>query len=549
MEQFNLANNPWLASWNNLTSSADWEVFKSDFVKKFQHLMQLSQEGNLPELRDRRFRDAAWAENPQLHLLAHLYVLSSETVEKMTAKFDLPKRMQERLQFSVDQWLAAIAPSNFFSFNAEALKAFQDTSGESLQKGMQNWMDDLRKGRMTQTDETAFEVGVDLAVTEGSVVFENKFFQLIQYQPKLEQVFETPMLLVPPCINKFYVMDLQKDESLVQYLVEQGHNTYLISWRNPLSSDDDGISEATWDDYIEHGILKAMEAVQAISGQPQLNVTAFCVGGTMTATAISVLKARGIDIVKSLTLLTTFLDFSETGVLDVFIDESMVLRNELKLGKGGLASADMLNSTFSWLRPNELVWNYVVSRYFKGEAPAAFNILYWNADSTNLPGPFYAWYLRNTYLENNLAKPDHAVVCGEKINFGRIDIPSFVYASIADHIVPWDSGFASAKLISGPVRFVLGASGHIAGVINPPHKNRRNYWVNENTPDELNRAQSAGDWLAEATEKPGSWWPAWAEWLVQQGGRKIRARKTMGSRQYPVIEPAPGRYVKVKAIS
>ncbi|MDO5667492.1 MAG: class I poly(R)-hydroxyalkanoic acid synthase [Alcaligenaceae bacterium] len=548
MEQFNLSNNPWLASWNNMTGSAEWDVLKTDFVKKYQELMKLSQEGKLPSLRDRRFSNEAWAENPQLHLLAHLYALSSETVEKMTSRFDLPKRMQDRLQFSVDQWLAAVAPSNFFSLNAEALKTFQESSGESLQKGMQNWMEDLRKGRMTQTDETAFEIGVDLATTEGSVVFENKFFQLIQYQPKVEQVFETPLLVVPPCINKFYIMDLQEDESIVQYLVEQGHNTYLISWRNPLETDKDGIHEATWDDYIEHGIIRAMEVVQEISGQPQMNLAAFCVGGTMSATAIAVQKARGNDVVKSLTLLTTFLDFSETGVIDVFVDEGMVLRNELKLGKSGLATAGMLNSTFSWLRPNELVWNYVVSHYFKGEAPAAFNILFWNADSTNLPGPFYAWYLRNTYLENNLAKPDHTVVCGQKVNLGRIDIPSFVYSSIADHIVPWESGFESAKLISGPVRFVLGASGHIAGVVNPPQKNRRNYWVNDKKADGMDRAQSAGDWFKEAEEKPGSWWPAWAEWLETQGGKKIRARKNMGSRQYPVIEEAPGRYVKVKAM-
>lgn len=548
MEQFNFGNNPWLASWEDMTSSADWEVLKTDFIRKFQELMQLSQEGTLPQLRDRRFSNEAWEQNPQLHLLAHLYALSSDTVERMTAKFDLPEKMQNRLQFSVDQWLAAVAPSNFFGLNAEALKAFHESSGESLQKGMQNWMDDVRKGRMTQTDETAFEIGKDLAVTEGSVVFENKFFQLIQYQPKVDQVFETPVLVVPPCINKFYIMDLQKDESLVQYMVEQGHNTYLISWRNPLPSDKDGILEATWDDYIEHGIIKAMEVVQEISGQPQMNVAAFCVGGTMSATAIAVQKARGVDVVKSLTLLTTFLDFSETGIIDVFVDEGMVLRNELKMAKGGLATAKMLNSTFSWLRPNELVWNYVVSHYLKGEAPAAFNILYWNADSTNLPGPFYAWYLRNAYLENNLAKPDRTVVCGEKVNFGRINVPAFVYTSIADHIVPWDSGFESAKLISGPVRFVLGASGHIAGVINPPQKNRRNYWVNEKQGDDINRAQSAADWLKEAEEKPGSWWPAWAEWLEQQGGKKIRARKNMGSRQYPVIEAAPGSYVKVKAL-
>lgn len=548
MQQFNMSNNPWLASWTDLTNSPDWKILKTDFLNQYQELIKHSQEGALPQLKDRRFSGDAWAENSQLHLLAHLYALSSETVEKMAEKFGLPQKMQAKLQFAVEQWLAAIAPSNFFSLNADALKTFQETSGESFQKGMQNWLTDLRKGRMTQTDETAFQIGENLAVTKGSVVFENYLFQLIQYQPTEEQVFETPLLVVPPCINKFYIMDLQKDQSLVQYLVEQGHNTYLISWRNPLPDDKDGILEATWDDYIEHGVIKAMEVVQEISGQPKFNLAAFCVGGTMSATAIAIQKARGIDTVNSLTLLTTFLDFTETGVMDTFIDEGMIVRNDQRLGKSGLADAKMLNTTFSWLRPNELVWNYVVSHYFKGEAPSAFNILFWNADATNLPGPFYTWYLRNTYLENNLAKPDHTVVCGEKVNFGRIDIPTFVYSSIADHIVPWESGFESAKLVSGPVRFVLGASGHIAGVINPPQKNRRNYWVNEKQAADMNRAQSAGDWLAASEEKAGSWWPTWAEWLEQQAGKKVSARKTMGNKQYPVIEEAPGRYVKVKAI-
>lgn len=548
MQQFDLNNNPWLASWKELTSSSDWKVLKTDFLSKYQELIKLSQEGELPALKDRRFSNESWRENTQLHLLAHLYALSSETVEKMAKQFDLPEKLQNRLQFSVEQWLAAVAPSNFFALNAEALKVLQETSGESLQKGMKNWLADMRKGRMTQTDETAFQIGENIATTKGSVVFENKLFQLIQYQPTAEQVFETPLLVVPPCINKYYIMDLQEDQSMVQYLVEQGHNTYLISWRNPLPDDKDGILEATWDDYIEDGIIQAMNIVHEISGKEQLNLAAFCVGGTMSATAVAIQKARGIDNVKSLTLLTTFLDFTETGVMDVFIDEGMVLRNNLQLGKSGLATANMLNSTFSWLRPNELVWNYVVSHYFKGEAPSAFNILFWNADSTNLPGPFYAWYLRNTYLENNLAKPDRISVCGEKINFGRINIPSFVYSSIADHIVPWKSGFESAKILPGPVRYVLGASGHIAGVINPPQKNRRNYWVNESQTDDIDRTQSAGDWLAGAEEKPGSWWPVWAEWLEQQGGKKIRPRRNMGSRTYPVIEEAPGRYVKVKAL-
>jgi polyhydroxyalkanoate synthase len=333
---------------------------------------------------------------------------------------------------------------------------------------------------------------------------------------------------------------LQPKDSLLRYAVSQGHRTFVISWRNP----DQSLAQATWDDYIEHAVLRAIDTVQDITGSRQINTVGFCVGGTMLGTALAVLAARGQQTVASATFLTTFLDFCETGVLDVFIDEGFVKFKEMELGKGGLLKGQVLAATFSFLRPNELVWNYVVGNYLKGETPPAFDMLYWNSDSTNLPGPFYTWYLRNTYLENNLVKPGKCTVCEEKIDLSKIDIPVYIYGSREDHIVPIHGAYASTRVLPGPKRFVMGASGHIAGVINPPAANKRSHWLRQDS--EL--PSSLDDWLAGAQEHPGSWWPDWADWLKGHAGRQIAAPRDYGKApQYRAIEPAPGRYVKVKA--
>ncbi|RSZ39944.1 MULTISPECIES: class I poly(R)-hydroxyalkanoic acid synthase [unclassified Variovorax] len=489
---------------------------------------------------DKRFAGDAWGSNPLSAFSAAVYLLNGRTMLGMAEAIDADEKTKARLRFAVEQWMAASAPSNSLAFNAEAQKKAIDTQGESIARGIQNLLHDVRQGHLSMTDESAFEVGRNVATTEGAVVFENEFFQLLEYKPLTAKVHERPFLLVPPCINKFYILDLQPENSLIRYANEQGHRVFVVSWRNP----DESMAKATWDDYIENAAIKAIHTVQEISGSKQINTLGFCVGGTILSTALAVLAARGEKPAASVTLLTTFLDFSDTGILDIFVDETMVAYREMQLGKGGLLPGGDLASTFSFLRPNDLVWNYVVGNYLKGETPPPFDLLYWNSDATNLPGPFYAWYLRNTYHENKLAKPNALTVCGEKIDLGSIDIPAYIYGSREDHIVPIGGAYASTQLLPGRKRFVMGASGHIAGVINPPAKKKRSHWIR----DDGKFPKTQAEWLTGAQEHPGSWWTDWAQWLKGHAGKQVPAPKAYGNgKAYKAIEPAPGRYVKAKA--
>ncbi len=500
-----------------------------------------------PALGDRRFAATAWAGNPAAAFTAQMYLLNARTLMQMADSLEADAKTKARVRFAVQQWVDAASPSNFLALNPEALAKAVETKGESIAHGMQHLLEDLKKGHVSQTDETVFEVGRNVATTEGTVVFENALMQLIEYKPLTAKVYERPMLFVPPCINKFYILDLQPDNSVIRHTVAQGHRTFVISWRNP----DDSLKAMGWDDYIEQGPLAAIAAVQAITGAEQINTLGFCVGGTILSTALAVLAARGEQPAHSMTLLTTLLDFEHTGILDIFIDEQMVKLREMTLGEQapggpGLLKGQELATTFSFLRPNDLVWNYVVANYLKGENPPPFDLLYWNGDSTNLPGPMYCWYLRHTYLQNELKQPGALTVCGEPVDLGKIKAPVFIYASREDHIVPWMSAYASVPLLKGnarapKVKFVLGASGHIAGVINPPAKGKRSHWVNDKLP------ATAEEWFDTATEVPGSWWPQWTEWLKPYGGKQVPAPKAPGNRQYKPIEPAPGRYVKAKA--
>lgn len=499
---------------------------------------------SVPPPGDKRFAGEGWAANPMAAFSAAAYLLNARTLLAMTEAVEADAKTQARLRFAVEQWMAASAPSNFLAFNAEAQQKALKTQGESIARGMQNLMHDMRQGHVSMTDESAFEVGRNVATTEGAVVFENELFQLIEYKPLGDKVHERPLLLVPPCINKFYILDLQPDNSLVRHAVEQGHRTFVVSWRNP----DESLAHTTWDDYIEKGAITAIGAVQAISGQDKrggkINVLGFCVGGTILGTALAVLAARGQKPAASVTFLTTLLRFEDTGILDVFIDEAFVRFREMQMGQGGLMPGADLAATFSFLRPNDLVWNYVVGNYLKGESPPPFDLLYWNSDATNLPGPMYAWYLRNTYLEDKLADKDAVTVCGEKVDLGRIDIPAYIYGSREDHIVPIGGAYATTQLLSGPMRFVMGASGHIAGVINPPAKKKRSHWLRED--DAF--PPTHGEWLEGATEHPGSWWTDWDAWLKRHAGKQVPAPKAYGNgAAYKAIEPAPGRYVKAKA--
>jgi polyhydroxyalkanoate synthase len=525
------------------------DALQSDYVKQATELWNgmvgASSDKEPVALNDKRFADPSWTKNPSAAFMAQLYLLNARTLAKMADSVQGDEKTRERLRFAVQQWVAAAAPSNYLPLNPEAMELALKTKGESISQGLQHLLSDLRQGHMSQTDETVFEVGRNVATTEGSVVFENELFQLLEYKPLTKTVFERPLLMVPPCINKYYILDLQPENSLIRHAVSQGHRVFVVSWRNA----DEEVAQKTWDDYIEDAAIKAIGLVQQITGTKTINTLGFCVGGTILATALAVLAARGEKPAASMTLLTTFLDFANTGVLDLFVDEAMVQMREVTLGPdspngGSLLKGQELASTFSALRPNELVWNYVVGNYLKGEMPPPFDLLYWNSDSTNLPGPMYCWYLRNTYLENNLVKPGKMTVCGEKVDLGLIDAPTYVYGSKEDHIVPWDGAYRNTQVLKGAkCRFVLGASGHIAGVINPPAKKKRSYWTGATAA----LPPTAQAWFDKAKEHPGSWWTDWDAWLKSQGGKQIAAPKTPGNRQYRSIEPAPGRYVKQKA--
>lgn len=518
------------------------------FATEWAALTTAARSGQLAPLKDRRFSGEAWQSNSQALLMAHTYLLSSRMLSQMADALEATPAVRERVRFAVMQWVEAMAPSNFLALNPDAQRKIVESSGEALRLGLANLVADVQKGRITQTDETQFSVGTNVATTPGSVVFENRLMQVIQYAPSTPTVHARPLLIVPPCINKFYILDLQPHNSLVRYAVEQGFTVFLVSWRNPLVSDTDGIDQATWDDYVQEGVLAALAVVQQVSRQPQVNALGFCVGGTLLATALAVAQARGERPVAALTLLTTLLDFSDTGVLSVFVDENHVQVRERQMGQGGLMPARDLASTFAFLRPSELVWNYVVGNYLKGERPPAFDLLYWNADSTNLPGPFFAWYLRNTYLENNLSRPRGVTTCGVPVDLSTLDMPAYVFGSREDHIVPWRTAYASTGLLRGPRRFVLGASGHIAGVVNPASRNKRSYWVVEGAADDVAPPADPTQWLEAATEQPGSWWSDWAEWLKGHSGARRRPAKTLGDANHPPLEDAPGRYVRTRAV-
>ena len=491
---------------------------------------------------DRRFSNDAWRKSPLYGYAAAFYVLNARTLMEMADAVQADAKTRERVRFAVSQWTAAMSPSNFLATNPEAQKHLIESRGESLRTGILNMLQDMERGKISQTDETAFEIGRNVANSEGAVVFENDYFQLIQYKPLTAKVYARPLLLVPPCINKYYILDLQPANSLVRYAVEQGNTVFLVSWRNP----DASMASRTWDDYIEGGAIEALRVAREISGQDQINVLGFCVGGTILSTALAVLAARGEHPAASLTLLTTLLDFTDTGILDVFVDQAQVEMREQTIGANaptgpGLLRGVELANTFSFLRPNDLVWNYVVENYLKGKTPAPFDLLYWNGDSTNLPGPWYCWYLRHTYLQNDLKTPGKLTVNGTPVDLGKIEAPVYIYGSREDHIVPWQSAYASVPLLKGERRFVLGASGHIAGVINPPAANKRSHWINTKLPE------TADAWFEGAKEQPGSWWPDWSSWLASHAGAQKAAPKRYGNADYPEIEPAPGRYVKQKA--
>ncbi|MBE7459685.1 MAG: class I poly(R)-hydroxyalkanoic acid synthase [Zoogloeaceae bacterium] len=512
--------------------------FAARHAALWQDMLRRGQGGATAEVKDKRFAAPEWSGSPFFDYLRQAYLLNADYIGRLIEAMPMDdEAARSRLQFFTRQFVDAMAPSNFVATNPEFIRTALDTQGASITAGIRNLLDDLGKGRISMTDEAAFEVGRNLAVTPGQVIFENALIQLIQYDPETPKVHARPLVIVPPCINKFYILDLQPENSFVRHAVEQGMTVFLVSWRNPQAE----LGHLGWDDYLEQGALAALDAAQEISGADKLNALGFCVGGTILAAALCVAKARGEDRVASLTLLTSLLDFSDGGEVTHYVDAASVKARETAIGQGGLLRGAELASAFSSLRANDLIWQYVVGNYLKGGKPPAFDLLYWNADSTNLPGPFAVWYLRHLYLENALREPGRLAMCGTTADLGRLDMPAYIYSSREDHIVPWKSAYLSRGLLGGETTFVMGASGHIAGVVNPPAKGKRSHWRNDAA------AASAEDWLAGATEHKGSWWPHWIEWLRRHAGEERAAPKKPGSRRYKPIEAAPGRYVKEKA--
>ena len=489
-----------------------------------------------PEPGDKRFSSKEWRDNAYYSYLKQSYLLATRFMSELADAAELDPKTKERVQFAVKQWCDAMSPANFAATNPAVLREAMATGGESIARGIANLIADTQRQRISQTDEGAFEVGGNLALTSGDVIFENGLIQLIQYKATTPQVAARPLVMVPPCINKFYILDLRPENSLVRHAVEQGNTVFMVSWKNVQATD----GAYDWDDYVE-AILAALTTAKEITQSDRVNALGFCVGGTLLASALAVLEDRKQDLVESATYLATMLDFEAPGQLGIFIDANAVAQREATIGKGGILPGADLASTFNALRANDLVWPYVVNNYLLGGAPAAFDLLYWNADSTNLPGPMYCSYVRNTYLENKLRVPGAVTACGVDVDLGRVDRPSFILATREDHIVPWRSAYRSMSLLGGEKQFVLGASGHIAGVVNPPAGNKRSFWSSNSYPND------AEAWIGQAQEARGSWWPTWSQWLAQfSGGKRIAPAKT-GNAQYQAIEPAPGRYVKEKA--
>jgi polyhydroxyalkanoate synthase subunit PhaC len=488
-----------------------------------------------PQPGDRRFAAPEWHDNPYYDYLKQSYLLAARYLEALVERAQLEPQAKQRARFAAQQWIDAMCPANFPATNPEALRQALDTRGESLARGIANLLADVQRKRISQTDQAAFEVGRNLAVTPGDVVYENDLVQLIQYRATTSEVARRPLVIIPPCINKYYILDLQPQNSFTAYAVAEGNTVFMVSWRNVEAAQ----GHYTWDDYLELGVFQPLRVAREIAKSDEANALGFCVGGTFLGAGLAVLAAKNDRCVASATFLTTMLDFSDTGQIGLFVDEPSVAAREATIGAGGVMPGTQLDFVFSILRANDLVWPYVVNNYLKGARPAAFDLLYWNSDGTNLPGPMFCYYLRNTYLENKLCVPGALVNCGVAVDLSKVTMPAFVLSSREDHIVPWRSAYRTLKHIGSTDKtFVLGASGHIAGVINPPTAKRRSHWVSDSYPADPD------SWLAQASEIPGSWWPRWSQWLARHSGGKRKAPAKTGNSKYRSIEPAPGRYVK-----
>ncbi|MFQ5618582.1 MAG: class I poly(R)-hydroxyalkanoic acid synthase [Rhodospirillales bacterium] len=495
-----------------------------------------------PEARDRRFRDKDWDENELFNFIKQSYLLTARWIQSTVQDVHgLDDETERKVEFFTRQFVNALSPSNFIMTNPEVLRATLESRGENLVRGLSNMLDDLERGKgrlnIRMTDLDAFQVGGNIATTPGKVVFRNDLMELIQYDPATPKVRRRPLLIMPPWINKFYILDLRPENSLIKWAVDQGHTVFVVSWVNP----DETLAAKTFEDYMVEGPLAALEAIEKATGEARINAVGYCIGGTLLACTLAAMAARGDERIASATFFAAMVDFEEAGELAVFIDEEQVSGLENRMKKRGYLEGGEMAATFNMMRDNDLIWSFVVNNYLLGKDPFPFDLLYWNADTTRMPAAMHAFYLRTMYLENKLVTPGGVSLAGVPIDLGKIKTPTYILSSRDDHIAPWKSTYAPTRLYSGPVRFVLSASGHIAGIVNPPAANKYCHWTNAKKPKDPEA------WLKGATRHEGSWWPDWQRWLARHAGQKTVAARVPGDGGLTVLGDAPGEYVKVRA--
>ncbi len=489
---------------------------------------------------DRRFKDPLWQDGTLFNYLRQSYLLTARWMQSVVAEVDgLDDKTRQKLDFYTREFVNALSPSNFVATNPEVLRVTFETGGANLLTGLENLLEDLERGRgellISMTDETAFSLGENIAVSEGAVIYQNRLMQLIQYAPQTEQVHKRPLLILPPWINKFYILDLREKNSLVRWLTQQGYTVFMVSWANPTEDH----SDIEFEDYIELGLMAALDEIEKATGEDSINAIGYCLGGTMLAAGLSVLEQKGDTRINAASFFVTMTDFQQAGDVTVFIDEEQLDHLESKMAKKGYLDARAMQTSFNLLRSNDLIWSFVVNNYLLGREPLPFDLLYWNADSTNLPAKMHSYYLRNMYQKNLLVEPGKLTMLGHKIDLSKVKTPSCWIAAKDDHIAPWHSVYSSARQFAGPIKFILGASGHIAGIINPPAANKYCYWSSTKRP------QDHDAWLEGAAQHDGSWWPEWESWLSRKSGAKVAARAL----PQKVLEPAPGSHVKKRSES
>jgi polyhydroxyalkanoate synthase subunit PhaC len=489
---------------------------------------------------DRRFKDDAWKENEVFDFIKQSYLLSARYVQDVVKHVDgLDAKTSQKVDFYARQFVDAMSPSNFLLTNPEVLRKTAETGGENLLRGLNNLLSDLEQGkgklRIKMTDMEAFKLGENIGVSPGKVVYQNDLMQLIQYAPSTETVLKRPLLIGPPWINKFYILDLRPRNSLVRWAVSQGHTVFMISWVNP----DAKLAEKGFEDYMKEGYLDALDAIEKATGERDVNAIGYCLGGTLLASTLAYMAAKKDDRIKSATFFVTLTDFEDAGELGVFIDEEQLQSLEGKMNKRGYLEGSEMATTFNMLRANDLIWSFVVNNYLLGNDPFPFDLLYWNADSTRMPARMHSFYLRKMYQQNLLSQPGGISLAGVPIDLRKIRTPAYFLSTREDHIAPWKSTYRGTQLLSGPKRFVLAASGHIAGVVNPPESGKYGHWINKDLPSDPE------EWFKGATEMAGSWWPDWHRWVSSQAKEQVPAR-VPGEGKLTPIEDAPGSYVKVK---